>query len=81
LSVDWRVWSAIYAPAGTSRPIIDQLYSAYNTALQKPDLKEKLSPYAIVPLIDYTPEKLSALQREQFETRKIILGKIGVVPD
>jgi tripartite-type tricarboxylate transporter receptor subunit TctC len=80
LDVDWRVRTGIYAPAGTPRPIIDQLYAAYNDALHKPELKAALSVYAIDPMIDYTPERLSMLQKEQFDTWKVILGKLGA-PD
>jgi hypothetical protein len=35
--------------------------------------------YAIDPMIDYTPKRLSALQKEQFDTWKVILSKLGVV--
>jgi len=81
LDVDWRVWIAIYAPAGTPRPIIDQLYGAYNAALQKPELRAALAVYAIDPMIDFTPQRLSAFQKDQFGTWKAILSKLGVVAD
>jgi tripartite-type tricarboxylate transporter receptor subunit TctC len=81
LDVDWRVWIAIYAPARTPRPIIDRLYAAYNAALQKSELTAALGVYAIDPMIDYTPQRLTALQKEQFATWKVILSKLGVVAD
>jgi tripartite-type tricarboxylate transporter receptor subunit TctC len=81
LDVDWGVWTGIYAPAGTPRAIIDQLYAAYNGALHRPELKAALSVYAIDPLIDYTPERFGALQKKQFDIWKLILGKLGVVPE
>jgi tripartite-type tricarboxylate transporter receptor subunit TctC len=79
MDVDWRVWIAIYAPTGTPRSILDQLYSVYNAALHKSELKAALSVYAIDPMIDYTPQRLNAFQKEQFDTWKVILSKLGVV--
>jgi tripartite-type tricarboxylate transporter receptor subunit TctC len=79
LDVDWRVWIAIYAPASTPQPIIDQLYAAYNAALRKSELRAALGVYAIDPMIDYTPQRLNEFQKEQFDTWKVILGKLGVV--
>jgi hypothetical protein len=32
-------------------------------------------------MIDFTPQRLSAFQKEQFETWKVILSKLGVVAD
>jgi tripartite-type tricarboxylate transporter receptor subunit TctC len=81
LNVDWGVWTGIYAPAATPRPIIDALYAAYNDALHKPELQAALSVYAIDPLLDYAPERFGALQKQQLETWKVVLGKLGVVPD
>ena len=81
LDVDWRVWIGIYAPAGTPQPILDRLYAAYNASLHKPELRASLAVYAMDPMIDFTPQRLSAFQKEQFETWKVILSKLGVVAE
>ncbi|HEX9464890.1 MAG TPA: tripartite tricarboxylate transporter substrate binding protein [Alphaproteobacteria bacterium] len=81
VSADWTVWMAIYAPTNTPRPIIDKLYTAYNAALQTPDLKAALRVYAMDPMVGYTSDRLATFQKEQFVTWKAVLDKLGVVTE
>lgn len=78
LAIDWSMWTAIYAPANTPRPIVDQLYAAYNAALGKPKLRAALSVYAMDPMVDYAPERVVAFQDRQFRTWKAIVETLGI---
>ena len=66
MAVDWRLWAAIYAPAKTPAAARDRLYAACNAALGTEKTKETFGIYAMEPMTDYTPERLSAFQEEQF---------------
>ncbi len=60
INVDW--WHGIFAPAGTSRTIIDRLSVEIGTAVTMPDVKEKLANQVMEPLIS-TPGQFAALIR------------------
>jgi tripartite-type tricarboxylate transporter receptor subunit TctC len=53
-------WNAVYAPAGTPKPLIDKLSAAIARALQTPALREKLMELGLEPT-GTTPEELAAI--------------------
>jgi tripartite-type tricarboxylate transporter receptor subunit TctC len=63
------VWHGMWAPKGTSKPIIAQLNSAIVAALANPAVQQKLSDLGQeIPSRDQqTPEALSAYQRAEAE--------------
>jgi tripartite-type tricarboxylate transporter receptor subunit TctC len=48
-SVDVRLWSGVFAPAGTPAPIVAKLRTALNQAIQDPGVSEKLRALAVDP--------------------------------
>ncbi|HTV37172.1 MAG TPA: tripartite tricarboxylate transporter substrate binding protein [Xanthobacteraceae bacterium] len=48
-SVDVRLWSGIFAPAGTPAPIVAKLRKALNEAIQDPGVSQKLRALAVDP--------------------------------
>lgn len=76
--VDWRLWAAIYAPAKVPVAVRDRLYAACNAAISTAKMKEAFSIYAMVPMTDYTPQRLSAFQEEQFGKWKVLVDKLGI---
>jgi len=78
MAVDWRLWAAIYAPAQTPKPVIDRLYGACNAALGTEKLKAAFSSYAMEPMTDYSPERLSVFQNEQFREWKVLVDKLAL---
>jgi tripartite-type tricarboxylate transporter receptor subunit TctC len=53
-------WNAVYAPAGTPKPLIDQLSAAIARALRTPALREKLLELGLEPT-GTTPDELAAI--------------------
>jgi tripartite-type tricarboxylate transporter receptor subunit TctC len=78
MAVDWRLWAAIYAPAKTLAAVRYRLYTACNAAISAEKMKEAFRVYAMKPMIDYTPGRLSAFQEEQFRKWKILVDKLAV---
>lgn len=56
-------WQGIFAPAGTPRAIVERLNAEVNKALNRPELREKLSGNDI---ITGSPEQFAKLVREDF---------------
>lgn len=57
---DVQSWFALAAPAGTPRPIVDQLNAALNKALMAPEVRQRLQDLAATPEPG-TPEKMRDL--------------------
>jgi tripartite-type tricarboxylate transporter receptor subunit TctC len=72
------LWAAIYAPAKISAPVRDRLYAACNAAIGTEKVKGTLGVYAMVPMTDYTPERMSAFQEEQFRKWKVLVDKVNL---
>jgi tripartite-type tricarboxylate transporter receptor subunit TctC len=53
-------WNAVYAPAGTPKPLIDQLSAAIARALRTPATREKLMDLGVEPT-GTTPDELAAI--------------------
>jgi tripartite-type tricarboxylate transporter receptor subunit TctC len=78
MAVDWRLWAAIYAPAKIPEAVHDQLYAACNAAVGTEKIKESFGVYAMEPMSDYTPERLSAFQGDQFRRWKVLVDKLAL---
>ena len=80
MAVDWRLWAAIYAPAKTPAAARDRLYAACNAAVRAEKTKETFGVYAMEPMTDYTPERLSAFQEEHPSGTDLQVSGMEVVP-
>jgi len=57
-------WFAMFAPAGTPRPVIDQLQQGVKAALDSPDVAGKLKDIGLQP-VGSTPDELASYQRSE----------------
>jgi tripartite-type tricarboxylate transporter receptor subunit TctC len=78
MAVDWRLWGAIYAPAKIPATVRDRLYAACNAAIAADKIKESFASYAMEPMTDYAPERMSAFQQEQFRKWKVLVDKLDL---
>lgn len=78
MAVDWRLWAAIYAPAKIPVAIRDRVYAACNAAVSANKMKDAFAPYAMKPMIDYTPARMSTFQNEQFRAWKILVDELAL---
>lgn len=53
-------WNAVYAPAGTPKPLIDHLSAAIAKAIRTPDIRNKLMDLGVEPT-GTTPDELAAI--------------------
>jgi tripartite-type tricarboxylate transporter receptor subunit TctC len=57
-------WQAVFAPAGTPRPIIDKLYAVMHATLQKPEVQKRLQGLGIT-ISGAGPDELAAFQKAE----------------
>lgn len=58
-------WAGMFGPAGMPQPIVDQLNTAINAALKKPEVLEKLTVSFGYDVIGSTPAELGEYTKEQ----------------
>jgi tripartite-type tricarboxylate transporter receptor subunit TctC len=57
-------WFAVFAPAGTPKPVVDQIQAEISRILKTPELAKKLTDIGLEP-VGSTPEELAAYQRAE----------------
>lgn len=77
LTEDVPVWSAVFAPAGTPKAIVDRLHEAIVRALQRPAVRERFLAGAEVP-VGSTPEELAATIVRDTARMKALVKDIGL---
>jgi tripartite-type tricarboxylate transporter receptor subunit TctC len=60
-----NAWQAMFAPAGTPRPIIEKLHQTVSAALNRPEMKERLAKQMLTPLPSASPQEFDALVRKE----------------
>jgi tripartite-type tricarboxylate transporter receptor subunit TctC len=71
--------TALFAPAGTPRPILNQIAKDMARVLDLPDIKERLYNIGYVPA-PTTPEELDKITREQIATIARVSRELGLRP-
>jgi tripartite-type tricarboxylate transporter receptor subunit TctC len=61
---DVSAWDAVFAPAGTPRPIIEKLNAAYRSALNDPKVKESMVSRGAMP-VPGSPEDLGRFVEQE----------------
>lgn len=69
-------WQAVYAPKGTSKPIIDRLHDEIAKALKEPDVKDKLNSLGM-EIVGSSPAELSALMAKEIPRWAALVKKSG----
>ena len=74
---DVTSWYAVFAPAGTPKPIVDKLYAEFLRVYGLPDVKARLDKLGLdLPLS--TPDELTAFQAKEVEKWKKVVEEAGV---
>ncbi|MEO8487942.1 MAG: tripartite tricarboxylate transporter substrate binding protein [Betaproteobacteria bacterium] len=59
-------WQAVFAPAGTPKPIVDRLHAEIAKILKEPEVQERLAKLGLDPS-GMTPAELSAFQKTEID--------------
>ena len=71
------LWTSLFAPAGTPRPVLEALHAQAVKALQAPDVRERMAALGVDP-VGNTPEQLSAILRADLEKWTAVAKNAGV---
>jgi len=70
-------WFGILAPAGTPRPIVNQLYAALTQGANSPDFVERMTSQG-VDVVNRKPEEFAALIRREIKQWAAVIKKAGI---
>jgi tripartite-type tricarboxylate transporter receptor subunit TctC len=73
-------WQAIFAPAGTPKPVVQHLNSEIAKILKLPDVSARLADLAVEP-DGGPPEKLAEYQKSEIAKWAKVVKEAGVKPD
>ena len=75
--LNFTSWNALYAPAGTPRPVIQRLSAELLKILAKPEVKRRIEDTGSITRPG-TPEALGALTMSEHETYKRLAAESGI---
>lgn len=74
------LWTSLFAPAGTPRPVIDRIQQQIVRTLQRPDVRERMLDLGITP-VGNTPEELAMILQADLEKWTRVAKTAGVKAD
>jgi tripartite-type tricarboxylate transporter receptor subunit TctC len=74
---DYNFWVGMFVPAKTPHEIVNRLYQDVATALQSPDVREKLAKLGAEPM-EYRPDQFNAYIREEIAANAIVVKAAGI---
>ena len=74
------LWTSVFAPAGTPRPVVDKLQQQIAAILRLPDVAERMAALGIEP-VGSTPAQLAAVLRADVEKWTAVAKSANVKAD
>jgi tripartite-type tricarboxylate transporter receptor subunit TctC len=72
------LFTGLLAPAGTPKPIVDQVYQATHKLMQEPAMQKALTDQGLEPIIDSNPDKMRAFLKEEDDRWRPVLATAGL---
>jgi tripartite-type tricarboxylate transporter receptor subunit TctC len=77
---DMGSWQAVFAPAGTPKPIVDRLHAEIMKIVATPDVQARLKGFGMTPST-MTPAELGAYQKAEVEKWAKVVKAAGIKAD
>ncbi|MPZ37359.1 MAG: tripartite tricarboxylate transporter substrate binding protein [Rhizobiales bacterium] len=72
------LFTGLVAPAGTPKPILDQVYQATQKVMQDPAMQKALIEQGLEPIVGSSPDKMRAFLKEEKERWGPVLEAAGL---
>jgi tripartite-type tricarboxylate transporter receptor subunit TctC len=73
-----QLFTGLFAPAKTPKPIIDQIYRASQEVMTDPEMQKALVESGLEPITDSSPEKVVAFMQEEVERWTPVVKAAGL---
>jgi tripartite-type tricarboxylate transporter receptor subunit TctC len=74
---DMGSWQAVFAPAGTPKPIVDRLHAEIMKAIATPEIQARLKSFGMVPS-SMTPAELGEYQKAEVAKWERVIKAAGI---
>jgi tripartite-type tricarboxylate transporter receptor subunit TctC len=74
---DMGSWQAVFAPAGTPKPIVDRLHAEIMKIVATPDVQARLKGFGMLPS-DMTPTQLGEYQKSEVDKWAKVIKAAGI---
>jgi tripartite-type tricarboxylate transporter receptor subunit TctC len=71
------LWTSLFAPAGTPKPVLDAIHAQTLKALQAADVRERMASLGIDP-VGNTPEQLAAALKADLDKWTAVAKTAGI---
>jgi tripartite-type tricarboxylate transporter receptor subunit TctC len=78
-NMEKAAWFGMWAPAGTPAGIVEKIAKDVTTAIESPEVREKLSKMGAEPM-SMTSSQFAAFVRGETEASRLFLSELGVKP-
>lgn len=77
---EYMMWTGLFAPAGTPRPVIDRLYSEMSIALKSDSLKERFASlsYETGGMVGMPPAEFGAMHRAELAKWTMLIKELNI---
>lgn len=72
-----QAWQAIFAPAGTPRPIVDKLHQAFTQIINSPETRTRLEGMGVLPSA-MSPDDFAVFQKKEIAKWGDLVSSTGV---
>jgi tripartite-type tricarboxylate transporter receptor subunit TctC len=73
------LFTGMVAPAGTPKPILNQIYQATQKLMHDPAMQKALTDQGLDPVIDSSPDKMRAFLKEEGDRWRPVLATAGLM--
>ena len=77
---DMGSWQAVFAPAGTPKPIVDRLHTEIMKIIATPEVQARLKGFGMMPS-DMTPAQLGEFQKAEVQKWANVIKAAGIKPE
>jgi tripartite-type tricarboxylate transporter receptor subunit TctC len=77
-NADYAIWFGLFAPAGTPREVVERLNQATTSALDTPEMRERLLKMGVDPM-PMRPDEFQAFVRDEVAINAALVKQIGLL--
>lgn len=74
-------WFGVVAPAGTPKSVIDQMSAAVRKALERSQVRERLTAAGYAPVLDSSPDQFATFVRSELQRWAAFVHETGIRAD
>lgn len=76
-----EIWWGVFAPPGTSRPVVERLNAEINSIINTPEMRDRFAQEGAEPTSSVTPDQFAAYVRKELDRWRAIAQEKNIVAE